>query len=101
MEEFDTAKESIEDFHQRFKLCCLVRKVIKHSGTKRRHCFSYYWGKPPSLRDLASLHDITDISLDEIMEFLQTHYWPQTVEIAECFKVFKNTQSKPWILWSL
>ena len=35
------------------------------------------------LRDLASLCEIADISLDDIMVFLQTHYQPQTMEIAD------------------
>ena len=41
---------------------------------------------------MASPRVIADISLDDIVELLKTHYRPQTVEIAELFKVFKHTQ---------
>ena len=44
------------------------------------------------LRDLASSCEITDTSLDDIMELLKTHYCPQTVEIAERFKFVKRNQ---------
>ena len=95
--EFDASKESIEDFCQRFEFYCLANNIKDGEEAQRNRkkaLFITLVGQTTfaKLRDLASPREITDISLDDIMELLQTYYRPQTVEIAERFKFFKRTQ---------
>ena len=97
LREFDANKESIEDFHHRFEFYCLANNIKEGDEAQRNRkktllillvdqvTFAKF-------RDLASPHVIADISLDDIVELLKTHYRPQTVEITECFKFFKCTQ---------
>ena len=97
LREFDTTKESIEDFCHRFEFYCLANNIKdddEAQQNRKKVLFVTLVGQTTfaKLRDLASPREITDISLDDIMVLLQTHYWPQTVEIAECFKFFKCTQ---------
>ena len=97
LREFDANKESIEDFHQRFEFHCLANNVKEGDEAQRNRkkaLFITLVGQATfaKLRDLASPRAIADISLDDIVELLKTHYRPQTVEIAERFKFFKRTQ---------
>ena len=97
LREFDANKESIEDFHQRFEFYCLANNVKEGDEAQRNRkkaLFITLVGQATfaKLRDLASPRAIADISLDDIVELLKTHYRPQTVEIAERFKFFKRTQ---------
>ena len=97
LREFEATKESIENFCQRFKFYCLANNIKDGDEAQRNRkkaLFVMLVGQTTfaKLRDLASPCEITDISLDDIMVLLQTHYRPQTVEIAERFKFFKRTQ---------
>ena len=97
LREFDSTKESIEDFRQRFEFYCQANNIKDGDETQRNRkkaLFITLVGQATfaKLRDLASPREITDISLDDILELLKTHYRPQTVEIAERFKFFKRTQ---------
>lgn len=97
LREFDVNKESIDDFRQRFEFYCLANNIKDGDEAQRNRkkaLFLTLVGQATftKLRDLASPREITDISLDEVMELLQTHYRPRTVEIAERFKFFKRTQ---------
>ena len=61
LQEFDTSKESIEDFHQRFKFYCMVNN-IKDGNEAQRNCkkalFITLVGQATfaKLKDLASPH---------------------------------------------
>jgi len=44
------------------------------------------------LRDLANPDDITMLTVEQVMTLLTAHFWPQTIEIAECYKFFKCIQ---------
>ena len=97
LREFDFNKESIDDFRQRFEFYCLannIRDGDEAQRNRKKALFLTLVGQATfaKLRDLASPREVTDISLDDIMELLKTQYRPQTVEIAECFKFFKRTQ---------
>ena len=97
LREFDTSKENIDDFRQRFEFYCLANNIkegMKHSQNRKKALFLTLVGQATfaKLRDLASPREITEISLDDIMELLKAYYRPQTVEIAEWFKFFKHTQ---------
>ena len=85
LQEFDANKESIEDFHQRFEFYCLANNVKEGDEAQRNRkkaLFITLVGQATfaKLRDLASPRAIADISLDDIVELLKTHYRPQTVE---------------------
>ena len=97
LREFDVTKESIEDFRQRFEFYCLANNIKNGDEAQRNRkkaLFITLLGQTTfaNLRDLASPREITDISLDEIIDLLKSHYRPQTVEIAERFKFFKRAQ---------
>ena len=97
LREFVASKECIEDFHQRFKFCCLANNIKdgdEAQRSRKKALFITLVGQATfaKLRDLASPRDIVDLSLGDIMELLKTHYRPQTVEIAERYKFFKRTQ---------
>ena len=97
LREFDASKESIKDFHQRFEFYCLANNIKdgdEAQRSRKKALFITLVGQATfaKLRDLASPRDIVDLSLGDIMELLKTHYRPQTVEIAECYKFFKHTQ---------
>ena len=97
LREFDATKESIEDFHQRFEFYCLANNIKDGDEAQRNQKKALFFmlvGQTTftKLKDLANPREITDISLDNIVVLLQTHYRPQTVEIAEHFKFYKCTQ---------
>ena len=97
LREFDVSKENIDDFRQRFEFYCLANNIKEGDETQRNRkkaLFLTLVGQTTfaKLRDLASPREITEISLDDIMELLKAYYRPQTVEIAERFKFFKRTQ---------
>ena len=97
LREFDVNKESIDDFRQRFEFYCLannIRDGDEAQRNRKKALFLTLVGQATfaKLRDLPSPREITDISLDDIMELLKAHYRPQIVEIAERFKFFKRTQ---------
>ena len=97
LREFDSKKEAFKDFRQRFEFYCLANNIKDGDEAQRNRkkaLFIMLVGQATfaKLRDLASPREITDISLDNIMELLKTHYHPQTVEIAERFKFFKRNQ---------
>ena len=92
LREFDAIKESIEDFHHRIEFYCLAINMDDDEAQQNRKkaLFVMLVGIMTfaKLRDLASPCEITNISLNDIMVLLQTHYRPQTVEIAKRFKLF-------------
>ena len=71
--EFDANKESIEDFHHRFKFYCLLNNIKEGDEAQWNHkkaLLITLVGQATfaELRDLASPHAIADISLDDIVE---------------------------------
>ena len=106
---FDASKENIDDFRHRFEFYCLANNIKDGDATqqnRKKALFLTLVGQATfaKLRDLASPREITEISLDEIMELLKAYYHPKTVEIEERFKFFKHTQGtseKLLVLWLL
>ena len=97
LREFDASKENIDDFRQRFEFYCLANNIKDGDATqqnRKKALFLTLVGQATfaKLRDLPSPREITEISLDEIMELLKTYYRLKTVEIAERFKFFKRNQ---------
>ena len=71
--EFTANKESIEDFHQRFKFYCLsnnIKECDEAQGNHKKALFITLVGQATfaKLRDLASPCVIADILLDDIVE---------------------------------
>ena len=109
--EFDSAKETIEDFHQRFEFYCKANNIKSedeaqlahkkssvhhHVGVDGLHEVAWFWQVPMTFQTL---------TLNQIIEILTIHYWLQTIEIAERYKFFKDTQGDQethyWIYCSL
>lgn len=96
LKEFDPEKESIEDFRERFEFYCVANKFKNEGDDVRRKkaLFITLLGHSTfaKLKTLASPTPVSDLTMDDIMEFLLAHYRPQTIEIAERFKFFKRMQ---------
>lgn len=99
LKEFDPAKESIEDFRERFDLYCLANNIRGENADavhRKKAMFITLLGQATfaKLKVLASPTPVADLALDAIMEHLVAHYRPKTIEIAERFKFFKRSQKK-------
>ena len=96
LRDFDSTKESVEDFRERFKFYCLANNIKGEGDRQRRKkaLFITLLGQATftKLKDLANPQEIKDIPLNEIMDQLIGHYRPKTIEITERFKFFKRTQ---------
>ena len=97
LREFDPLKESIEDFRERFDFYCLannIRSEGEGAAQRKQALFLTLLGQAAfaKLKTLVSPTPVNDLSLDQIMEHLISHYRPQTIEIAERFKFFKRNQ---------
>ena len=96
LHEFDPSKESIEDFRERFDFYCVANKISGEGDAARRKqaLFLTLVGQSAfsKLKTLASPTRVSELTLDQIMEYLIGHYKPQTIEIAERFKFFKRHQ---------
>ena len=95
--EFDPAKESVEDFQQRFEFYCLANNIKSDDEAQiawKKALFVTMLGQATfaKLRDLANPRAVADLSLDNIVEVLTAHYRPHTIEIAERYKFFKCVQ---------
>ena len=94
--EFDSAKETIEDFHQCFEFYCQANNMKSKEEAQLAHkkiLFITMLGQMVFVKlcDLASPNDISTLTLNQVVEILTAHYRPQSIEIAECFKFFKRT----------
>ena len=101
LRDFDSTKESIEDFCERFKFYCLANNIKGGEALRRKKAlFVTLLGQATfaKLKDLANPNEIKDLSLDNIMGLLIGHYRPKTIEIAERFKFFKQTQGEENVL---
>ena len=97
IKEFDSTKETIDDFRQCFEIYCAANKVQSENEAqqaRKKALFITMLGQITlvKLRDSANPTDITTLSLDQVVKLLTAHYQPQTIEIAECYKFFKRTQ---------
>ena len=66
--EFDPAKESMEDFQQRFEFYCLANNIKADDEaqiTRKKALFVTMLGQ-----DLANPHAVTELSLNAIVELL-------------------------------
>ena len=94
--EFDSAKETVEDFHQCFKFYCQANNINFKDEAQLAHkkaLFMTMLGQTAfmKLRDLASPNDISTLTLNQVVEILTAQYRLQTIEIAERYKFFKCT----------
>ena len=97
IKEFDSTKETVDDFRQRFKFYCAANNIKSDDEAQQAHkkaLFIAMLGQITfvKLQDLASPADITTLSLDQVVELLTVHYRPKTIEIAERYKFFKCVQ---------
>ena len=97
IKEFDSTKETIDDFRQHFEFYCAANNIGSEDEAQqapKKALFITMLGQITfiKLRDLANPTDITTLSLHQVVELLTTHYRPQTNEIAERYKFFKHTQ---------
>ena len=97
IKEFDSTKETVDDFRQRFEFYCAANNIKSDDEAqqaRKKALFITMLGQTTfvKLRDLASPTDITTLSLDQVVELLTVHYRPQTIEIAERYKFFKRIQ---------
>ena len=84
--EFDSSKESIEDFRKRFEFYCVANNICDDAARRKKALFLTLLGQATyaKLKDLASPTPVSDLTLDDIMRCLEGHR-PQTIEIAERF----------------
>ena len=97
IKEFDSTKETIEDFRQRFEFYCTANNIKSGDVAqqdRKKALFITMLGQTTfvKLHDLASPKDIAMLTLDQVVALLTAHYRPQTIEIAERYKFFKRTQ---------
>ena len=98
LREYDPTKESIQDFKEHFEFYCTAKNIRdegKHAQWKRA-LFITLLGQQTfaKLKVLTSPMPVSDFTLDAIIEKLLGHYRPQTIKIAERFKIFKLSQKK-------
>ena len=96
LREFNPKKESIEDFHERFEFYCVANGISGDNADKKKAMFITLLGQETfaRLKILASPTNISELSLDAIMQHLTQHFRPTTIEIAERFKFFKRQQNE-------
>ena len=97
IKEFDSTKETINDFRQHFEFYCAANNIQSENETQQAHkkaLFITMLGQTTFVKlcDLANPTDITTLSLDQVVELLTAHYRPQTIEITECYKFLKHMQ---------
>ena len=95
--EIDAAKETFQDFHQRFEFYYQANNMKSEDEAqlaRKKTLFITMLGQTAfvKLRDLASPSNISTLTLNQVVEILTAHYRPQTIEIAERYKFFKRTQ---------
>lgn len=95
--EFDLLKESIKDFCKQFELYCLVNNICGKEEAvqiQRRALFVTLLGQATfaKLKTLENSTAVSELTLDQIMEYLMGHYKPQTIKIAKRFKFFNQYQ---------
>ena len=82
--EFDAAKETIEDFHQRFEFYCQANEMKSEDEAqlaRKKALFITMLGQTAflKLRDLASPSNIPTLTLNQVVEIMTAHYQPQTI----------------------
>ena len=96
LKEFDPAKESVEDFRERFDFYCVANKFRNDSDDLRRKKALFITllahNTFAKLKVLANPNPISDLKMEAIIGLLVVYYKSQTIEIAECFKFFKRMQ---------
>ena len=80
LRDFDSTKESVEDFHERFEFYCLANNIKEEGDGQRRKkaLFVMFLGQATfaKLKDLANPREIKDIPLNEIVDLFIGHYRP-------------------------
>ena len=98
LREFNQKKESVEDFHERFKSYCVANGIRddRDNTVKKKAIFIMLLGQETfaKLEVLASPTTMSDLTLDTIVLLLTQHFCPATIEIAKRFKFFKRSQKE-------
>ena len=93
--EFDSRKESVEDFYERFEFYCVANNIRPGEVDNRKKAlFLTLLGQTTfaKLKVLVSPTPMGELSLEGILERLTRHFRPKAIEIAEQFKFFKQNQ---------
>ena len=99
LHEFDLLKESIEDFCEPFDFYCLANNILcegKEPHNESKFFSLLFSARPhvPKLRTLVSPTAVHDLSLNQIIEHLISHYKPQMIKI--CRKVQDFQVASTW-----
>ena len=99
IKEYDSTKETVDDFRQRFKFYCAANNIKSDDEAqqeRKKALFIIMLGQITfvKLRDLASPADIATLSLDQVVELLTVHHQPKTIEIAERYKFVQDDQEQ-------
>ena len=104
IKEFNSTKETIDDFHQRFEFYCAANNIKSDDEAQQAHkkaLFITMLGQTTfvKLHDLANPNDITTLSLDQVVELLTAHYRPQRSQnTTSSSSVRRKIRNEPPIL---
>ena len=90
---FDPKVERVEEYKERFDFYCTAHAI---EAGRQKALFLTRIGQAAysKLKTLVNPTPMADLTLDQIVEKLASHYKPDTVEIAERFKFFKYVQGE-------
>ena len=96
LREFDPKKKPVEDFHEHFEFYCVANGIHDDNTVKKKAMFITLLGQEnfAKLKVLASPTTMNNLTLDAIVQLLNQHICPATIEIAEWFKLFKWKQKE-------
>ena len=90
---FDPKVERVEEYKERFDFYCTAH-AIEAGRQKALFLTRIRQAAYSKLKTLVNPTPMADLTLDQIVEKLASHYKPDTVEIAERFKFFKYVQGE-------
>ena len=90
---FDPKVETIDEYKERFDFYCVAHAI---EAGRQKALFLTWIGQTAysNLKTLVSPTPLAELTLDQVVEKLTSHYKPDTVEIAERFKFFKHMQGE-------
>lgn len=90
---YNPKNEQIEDYKERFNFYCTTHVIEKE---RKKALFLTQIGQAAysKLKTLVSPMPMADLTLEQIIEKVASHYKSDTVEIEEGFKFFKQVQGE-------
>ena len=88
---FDPKVDTIDEYKEIFDFYCVAHAI---EAGRQKALFLTQMGQTAYTPTLVSPTPLAELTLDQIMEKLTSHYKPDTVEIAERFKFFKHMQGE-------